>query len=102
MRVVKPSRIREFAKAYPDAASSLIAWLRITRAARWLNIQEARQELPSADAARVASGRTVTIFNIGGNKYRLIVSIHYKWSMVYVLRFMTHSEYDRNKWKESL
>jgi len=102
MRVVKPSRVREYAALYPDAASSLLAWLRIAKRGRWRSIPEVRAQLPSADAAKVASGRIVTIFNIGGNKYRLIVSIHYPWSMLYVLRFVTHAEYDKNAWKETL
>jgi len=102
MRIVKPSRVREHARSHPDAASSLLAWLRIAQKANWHNIQDVRRELPSADGVEVASGRIVTVFNIGGNKYRLIVSIHYRWSMIYVLRFLRHDDYDRNNWKESL
>jgi mRNA interferase HigB len=79
-----------------------MAWLKLAREARWRNIHELRQTLPSADGVRVASGRTVTAFNIGGNKYRLVVAIHYAWTMVYVLRFMSHAEYDKAKWKAEL
>jgi mRNA interferase HigB len=50
----------------------------------------------------VKSGHVVTIFNIRGNRYRLIVAIKYEWSMVYVLRFLTHAEYDKDQWKEQL
>jgi mRNA interferase HigB len=102
VRVIKPSRIREYAKARPDAGSSLLAWLRITRKAKWRSLQEVRQTLRSADGVRVVSGNTVTVFNIGGNKYRLIVAIHYNRAMVYVLRFLTHVEYDTENWKVDL
>lgn len=54
---------------------------------------------PHADAATVRSGNTVTIFNIGGNDYRLIVSIKYKWGVVYVRDFLTHAEYSKDAWK---
>jgi mRNA interferase HigB len=102
MRVVKPSRIRGYAEENRVAASSLLAWLKIAQGARWENIAEVRHDLPSADGVRVASGRIVTVFNIGGNKYRLIVGINYRWGMVYILRFMTHAEYDKDKWKAEL
>jgi mRNA interferase HigB len=42
------------------------------------------------------------IFNIGGNKYRLITAIHYNTRKVFVLRFLTHAEYDSRGWKEDL
>ena len=71
-------------------------------AAEWQSIQELRCQYPHADAVRVASGRTVTVFNVRGNRYRLIVAIHYQWAMVYVLRFLTHAQYDKGQWKGEL
>jgi mRNA interferase HigB len=41
-----------------------------------------------------------TVFNIGGNKVRLIAAIHYNCQRVYIRHVLTHSEYDKNKWKE--
>jgi mRNA interferase HigB len=61
-----------------------------------------RKAYPHADAVEVSSGNIVTVFNIRGNRYRLIVAIKYEWAMVYVLRFLTHAEYDRDKWKDQL
>ncbi|MGB7158860.1 MAG: type II toxin-antitoxin system HigB family toxin [Tepidisphaeraceae bacterium] len=102
MRVVKPSRVRAYCRAYPDAASALLAWLKQARAARWRSIRDVRATYPHADAVRVESGREVTVFNIRGGNYRLIVAIKYRWGMLYVLRFLTHREYDRDRWKEEL
>jgi mRNA interferase HigB len=102
MRVIKPQRIKEFARQYPDAASPLMEWLKACEGAAWTNLQEVRTTIPNADGAEVKSGHVVTVFNIGGNKYRLIVAIKYRWGVVYVLRFMTHAEYDKNKWKQQL
>ena len=42
------------------------------------------------------------VFNVGGNKYRLIVAIHYNVGLVFVLRTLTHAEYSKGTWKESL
>jgi mRNA interferase HigB len=102
MRIVKPSRVREYAKNHADVAASLLAWLRVAGRAKWQSIRDVRQTYPHADAVKAASGRIVTVFNFGGNKYRLIASIKHQWSMVYVLRFLTHAEYDKDKWKDQL
>jgi mRNA interferase HigB len=102
VRIIKPGRIREHARNHPDAAPSLMAWLKIARKARWKNIQEVRQTLPSADGVKAASGGIVTVFNIAGNKFRLIVAIHYDRARLFVLRFLTHADYDREKWKDEL
>jgi mRNA-degrading endonuclease HigB of HigAB toxin-antitoxin module len=61
-----------------------------------------RQTFPSADPVRVASGRTVIVFNIARTRYRLITAIHYNMRKVFVLRFLTHAKYDRETWKDKL
>jgi len=63
---------------------------------------DVRKTFPAADAVRVANGRVVTVFNIGGNHYRLITAIKYQWGIVYVLMFLTHAEYDKDLWKQRL
>ena len=73
-----------------------------TKAADWSNIVDLRQTFPNADPVRVASGRTVVVFNIAGNRYRLLTAIHYNMRKVFVLRFLTHAEYDRETWKDDL
>lgn len=102
MRVIKPSRIHEYGRRYADADIPLRAWLKVAKRSKWRTIGEVRQVYSSADAARVASGGIVTVFNIGGNKYRLIVAIHYNVGFIFVLRFLTHAEYDKNAWKGQL
>ena len=79
-----------------------MAWLKVARDADWKNLHQVRQAYRSADGVTVGSGHVVTVFNIGGNKYRLIVAINYRWAMVYVLRFLTHAEYNKDKWKAEL
>lgn len=41
-----------------------------------------------------------TVFDISGNKYRLVVAIHYNRKKVYIRHVLTHAEYDQDKWKE--
>ena len=49
---------------------------------------------------RVSSGETVTVFDVSGNKYRMIVTIIYEAQLVIILELLTHSEYSKNLWKE--
>jgi mRNA interferase HigB len=102
VRIIKPATVREFARQHADAASRLDHWLDVTEAAEWTKLHDVRRSFRSADEVRVASGRTVVVFNIGGNKYRLITAIHYNLGKVFVLRFMTHAEYSKDRWKDEL
>jgi mRNA interferase HigB len=102
MRVITRKRIREFAQRYPDAAEPLRKWERLFREAEWQNLQDVRRVYRHADAVTVASGKTVTVFNICGNKYRLITAIHYNRQRVYILRLLTHAEYSKDFWKDNL
>lgn len=102
MRVIKESRVREYGSAYPKARSPLGKWLAVVKAANWKRFDDVRKTFRSADPVRVKSGRNVVVFDIGGNDYRLIAAIHYDRQKLFVLRFMTHAEYDENRWKETL
>jgi mRNA interferase HigB len=103
VRVIKRRPLLEFAAKHPAAYAPLDSWYRVARRARWRDITDVRQVFPAADGnVLVSSGRSVTVFNIGGNKYRLVVAIHYNTQMVFVLRVLTHKEYARESWKDQL
>jgi mRNA interferase HigB len=102
MRLITRKRLREFAQQHPDAAEPLGKWERLFREAEWQNLQDVRRVYRHADAVTVASGKTVTVFNICGNKYRLITAIHYNRQRVYILRLLTHAEYSKGFWKDNL
>src|SRR5262249_31829996 len=76
MRIIKPTRLREYWTRYPQTRPSLEQWLMRTKAATWASIADLRQTFPRADPVRVTSGRTVVVFNIAGNRYRLLTAIH--------------------------
>ena len=102
MRIISIKTLREFWQRHADARTPLLDWFRTTEAAQWRNFTDARRTFGSADTAKVDSGNTVTIFDIGGNKYRLIASIHYNTGVVYALMVLTHAQYDSQKWKAQL
>src|ERR1700694_5175872 len=102
MRIITRRRLREFAQQHPDATEPLEKWHRLLREAKWKNLQDVRRVYPHADAVTVASGNTVTVINIGGNKYRLIAAIHYNRQRVYVLSLLRHSDYSKGLWKNKL
>lgn len=102
VRIIKETFLRESAETYPKAARFLAAWTMTVRAARWRNLAELQRVYPSADQVTVASGRTVVVFNVCGNTYRLIVALHFDRQLAYTLRFMTHAEYSKDRWKDEL
>ena len=102
MRLIARSAIDRWAADYGDAAKALEAWAVHAERATWQSIIQVRATYPTADAVTVRSGRVVTVFNIRGNNYRLITAIHYDGGRVYLMQFLTHKEYDTDKWKDEL
>jgi mRNA interferase HigB len=102
MRIIKPATVNSWAMRHADAAGALEKWMVLLEEAEWKNLIEMRAVISSADEVTVASGRRVVVFNIGGNKYRLIAAVHYNTQIVYALLFMTHAEYSKDKWKKVL
>ena len=101
MRIITTKRLLDAARKHPNAKSKIAFWHAVARAAIWANLVETRKSFRHADQVTVKSGRTVTIFNIS-NDYRLITAIHYNRNRIFILLFLTHAEYDKGKWKETL
>jgi mRNA interferase HigB len=93
MRIITVGRLRDFwgRPGREDAEQPLRAWVHVVRAAEWSKPTDVKAMFRSADI--VPNGRAV--FNIGGNKYRLVVAVHYRGKRVYVRFIGTHKEYDR-------
>jgi len=102
VRLIKRSTLRHYAIRFPKAGRALDDWGHLVLSGSWRNLVETRRMFPHADQIKVKSGRTVTIFNVCGNDFRLITAIHYDRQMVFVLNFLTHAEYSRNAWKNRL
>jgi mRNA interferase HigB len=95
MHIITRKRLNEFAEKHPDTRTALAHWYRLVKSGRFSSFTELRATFPSAD--RVGK---LTVFNIGGNKARLIAAIHYNRQRVYIRAVLTHDEYDEGKWKE--
>lgn len=102
MRLIKRTTLREYGRRFPKAVGPLDRWSRLTCSAAWNSLTDTRKTFPNADQVKVRSGRTVTVFNIGGNDFRLITAIHYNHRLVFVLNFLTHAEYSKDNWKDLL
>lgn len=102
MRIIKEAFLVQAAREQPKAAAYLETWRKVVRAAVWRSLAEVRRTYPSTDAVRVKSDRQVFVFNVCGNDFRLVVAIHFNRQLVYTLRFMTHAEYSKDQWKETL
>lgn len=102
MWIISPRCAREFWELHPEAESPLRHWLAIVRNADWKTPATMSGTFPSADRVKVDSGRTVWVFNVGGNNYRLIAAIHFNIGKLFILRILNHRDYDREAWKKEL
>jgi mRNA interferase HigB len=93
MRVIALSTLKRFweGKARAEVREPLLAWYRHALKADWRGPADVKRDFGTASILR--DGRVV--FNIGGNKYRLVVWINYPYRVVYVRFIGTHAEYDR-------
>jgi mRNA interferase HigB len=94
MHVITRKRLNEFAKLRPDVKNALAQWYKLIKQNEFESFVELRASFPSADQV----GK-LTVFNIGGNKVRLIAAIHYNRKKVYIRAVLTHAEYDEERWK---
>jgi mRNA interferase HigB len=95
MNVVSRPRLNAFAARHQQARAPLDAWYKFTRKARWRSAADLHRDYPHADLVD-----RCTVFNIAGNKYRLVTKIRYGKQAVYIRFVLTHPEYDRGRWKD--
>ena len=91
MRIIANKILREFWEIHPDCEQQLKSWFKETNKAVWKNSNDIKSEYPSASI--LINNRIV--FNIKGNKYRLIVKINFEYEMVWVRFIGTHAQYDK-------
>jgi len=91
VRVIAVSTLRDFWVSHRDAEQPLLAWYHEAKQAQWKNPANIKEAYRSASILR--GGRVV--FNIAGNKYRLIVAIYFPLQICYIKFIGTHADYDR-------
>ena len=96
VRIISRRAIREFSRKHGMAVAPLQYWFDITKRAVWLNPSDVRTDFNSVDFVG-----DLVVFDIGGNKYRLIAAIKYRWQVLYIRHILTHQEYDQGNWKKS-
>jgi mRNA interferase HigB len=94
MHVIAKPALVDFWTAHPSAQGPLEAWHRIMRTRNFQNFSEIQRVFASADYVE-----GFTVFDIGGNKYRLITVVHYNRQKIYIRAVLTHKEYDKDAWK---
>jgi mRNA interferase HigB len=102
VRIINEAFLVRAGRKYPKAASYLETWRKTVKEAEWRNLVDMRRSYPATDPVKVESGRQVLIFNVCGNDYRLIAAVHFNRQIVYTLRFLTHAEYSKDRWKDTL
>ena len=91
MVIISKAIVREFSARYPDAEGALVNWYELCENANWSNFNEMRNTFNSVDAV----GNDRYVFNIKGNKYRLVALIIFKVRTIFIAFVGTHSEYDK-------
>lgn len=94
MHIISRKILRQFWAKYPDSETSLTRWFKLINLTNFNTFEELRSVFPNADLVD-----DLIVFNIGGNKYRLITSIHFNRQKVYIRYIFTDSEYNKEKWK---
>ena len=95
VHVISYKATRKFKAARPDAGPALENWYRVSSACKWTIFAEVMQVLGTADWVK-----PYVVFNIAGNKYRLIAEINFRSQTLFIRHILTHQEYSEGKWKQ--
>jgi mRNA interferase HigB len=93
MRVIAKSSLKKFWEkpAYRDAQAPLLCWHEEALKAQWVTPQSVKDQFASASIC----GNNRVVFNVGGNKYRLVVEMQYRAGIAWVKFISTHAQYDK-------
>jgi mRNA interferase HigB len=94
MHLISARNLKIAVSQYPDLEENVKIICKNIQDANWSHLVELQQVYPTAEAVG-----NFTVINIKGNKYRLILSIDYEKQVVYFKYFLTHAEYDLDRWK---
>lgn len=90
MRVISRRALTEFWSIHSDAKGPLTAWFKIVERSRFTDFNALRRAFGSADYVP-----PLTVFDVGGNRFRIVTVIHYNTGRIYVRHVFTHAQYDR-------
>jgi len=90
VHVITRRRLKEFWHKHPTAEPPLKTWYKLTVKADWKNFADLRVTFSSADYVA-----PYVVFDVGGNNYRVIAKVEYKFKKVFIAHVFTHPEYER-------
>jgi mRNA interferase HigB len=99
VHVVSRKALVGFWKIHADAEAPLASWFKAVSRGGFKSLAELKQTFQSVDYVNVG-GKGFYVFNIGGNKYRLIAAIHFNTQNLFIRHVMTHAQYDKGDWKK--
>lgn len=94
MHIITQKRIWDAKLKHPTVANSIDGWYRVIKKNIFNNFSELKQTFNSVDKVE-----NFYVFDVGGNKMRIITTIHFSCHRVYIRAVLTHKEYDKGKWK---
>ena len=94
MHVVSHKAIRNFCEDHPQARSAMDRWCRVAKRAVWSSFAEVRRTFNTADLVAPH-----VVFDVGGNKYRIVAEMNFPRGVLFVRAIMTHREYEKGAWK---
>jgi mRNA interferase HigB len=94
MTVLRKATIAKFSKKHPEARKPLQRFFDIVRSATWCNFPAVKESFPATD---YAASTGTPIFDIGGNKYRLIARVDFAEHVLVIQEVLTHEQYNRRK-----
>lgn len=95
MHVISRKAVQQFWGRYPDSERPLVRWFKIMQKIDFASFNELPKTFPSADKVG-----DLIVFNLGGNKYRLIAAIHFNRRKVFIRHVLTHPQYDKGALKK--
>lgn len=98
MHIISRKKLLEADQKHGGLAIPLDAWYRTAPPAQWRRLEDVRRTYSHADGVPV-NDRVYTVFNISGNRFRLVTEIFYEDQTILVRHILTHQEYDKGAWK---
>lgn len=94
MKIISNSALRQFSELHPQALGPMQAWRRVVEKNQFPNWMALKQSFNSVDKVG-----ELAVFDIGGNKYRLVAYVRFERQILYIKAVLTHSQYDKGAWK---
>lgn len=96
MHVISRKKLNDFVREHPEANNAIYRWYKEIKLRQFQSFADLKIAFSGVDKVE-----KFTVFDIGGNKYRLIAAIHYNRSKLYIRHVLTHNEYNLGKWKNN-